>query len=1056
MTRRDFVVGRMFLCMGLVLSFFAFSSPTQAATTITQTTGTGNLGTVVLPPNGNVYGITGGKPVGTNLFHSFGQFSVGTGDIAQFQTTSLIPNNAMSNILGRVTGGNPSSIFGTIDSATYYPGANLFLMNPYGIIFGPNATLNVGGSVTFTTADYLKLAGNVRFEAIPGPQDVLLNASPVAAFGFLGSNPAAIAVQGSQLTVANGTDLSFVGGNRGFTYIDPDTGHPASAPDGVTVTGGRLSAPNGAINLAVTASPGEFLVADLQPTPNINGESFTSYGSIHLAPDSTIDVSGANTVSIRGGQFVLSVSDSVLTTAVGPSVPNNITLNRGSSIVTSNTGPEPGADIEITGVNILISDGSGIATTSSGSGKGGDIHLTMSGDVSLTGGGNVGVSGRIGTDSLGSGSGGSITVSSSSMTVADLGVVETRSFGTGPSGNITIDTTTLNVEGGGLVQTVSASDVSPTGNITIRATDSVTITGTGDITSTSAIINENDGGGTGNISIETGQLQLSNQARIFSLTLFDSDPAAANQAKISVAANSINLTSGSRIDVIGGFISDVGRLEVSAQNLTMSGLSAMSTLTNGPGTSGPILVNVQNLSLSEGSQILSSSELGAGRGGDITINATGSVVLTGQGTDQGGITIPSGVFSRTLAGFEDPSFTGNAGNISITGQSIEVSNGARVDSSSQFFALGNAGNIDLTAPTITVNGGTISTSTEFAGQAGSIALHANTVTLNNGGQLTSSSIVRQTPLFDGEVIPLPSGNAGNVTIQGLASPAQSVLIDGPGSGIFTNTQGTGAGGNILIETGQSTTLKNGAAVSASSTGTMDNAGDAGMVTIHAGNTFLMQDSFVTTQSTKGGGGQIEINASNLFRLVNSKVSSSVLDGTGGGGNITIDPNVVVLQNSQILAQAIQGNGGNITITTPQFLADQTSLVSASSQFGLNGPVTIQRPTSNLSESLGPLTSKPSQTQSLLTQRCAALANGQASSFVVAGREQLPADPGGWLTSPLALARIDAERFGDGTVAYNTPAAMAIHDTDRVSLRRLTPAGFLIANFADSEATGCHS
>ena len=533
---------------------------------------------------------------------------------------------------------------------------------------------------------------------------------------------AAITVQGSQLTLANGTGLSLVGGNRGFTYTDPDTGNPASAPDGVTVTGGRLSAPNGEINLAITVSPGEFLVAGLQPAPNTNLQSFVSFGSVHLAPGSTIDATGTGTVSIRGGQFVLAVTDALLTTAESPSVPDSIILSPGSSIVTSNTGLDPGADvqihtgnfqmngasiltdstdagragdIEIRGVNLLMSEGSGIVTTSSGTGRAGDIRLAVSGDVSLTGGGNVGFSGRIGTDSLGSGSGGSITLTSSSMTVADLGLVETRSFGTGLTGDITMDTTTLNVKGGGVVQTVSASDVSPTGNITIRATEAVTLVGTGDISSTSHIANTNDGGGTGTISIETGRLELNNQARIFNFTWFDSDPAAANQAKISVTADSINLSTGSRIDITGGFISDVGRLDVSAQNLTMSGLSTMSTLTNGPGTSGPIVVNVQDLSVSEGSQIVSSSESGDGRGGDITINANGSVLLTGQGVDQGGIITPSGVFSRTVAGFEDPSFTGDAGNISITGQSIEVSHGARVDSSSQFFALGNAGNIDL-------------------------------------------------------------------------------------------------------------------------------------------------------------------------------------------------------------------------------------------------------------------------------------------------------------------------------------------------------------------------
>jgi large exoprotein involved in heme utilization and adhesion len=191
--------------------------------------------------------------------------------------------------------------------------------------------------------------------------------------------------------------------------------------------------------------------------------------------------------------------------------------------------------------------------------------------------------------------------------------------------------------------------------------------------------------------------------------------------------------------------------------------------------------------------------------------------------------------------------------------------------------------------------------------------------------------------------------------------------------------------------------------------------------------------------------------------VNSTISTSVLGGAGGGGNITIDPNVVALQHSQVIAQAVQGAGGNITLTTPLFLADSSSLVSASSQFGLNGTVTVQSPTSNLSESLGTLPSNPSQAHSLVTQRCAALAYGQTSSFVVAGREQLPADPGGWLTSPLAFAALGGSHdAGDAITSASAVMTMAVHDTGTVSLRRLTPAGFLVAHFADSEAAGCHS
>src|SRR6185503_12390199 len=169
----------------------------------------------------------------------FGNFNVPTNNIANFLNNSGLPT---SNILGRITGGNPSTIFGMIQTSGF-GNANLFLMNPAGFLFGPNATLNVGGMVAFTTADYLRLADGVRFNVMPGiAADALLTPAPVAAFGFLGSNPAAIAVQGSTLQVADGQNLSLVGGNQGFMATDPDTGNPIQVPNGVTMTAGKLLA----------------------------------------------------------------------------------------------------------------------------------------------------------------------------------------------------------------------------------------------------------------------------------------------------------------------------------------------------------------------------------------------------------------------------------------------------------------------------------------------------------------------------------------------------------------------------------------------------------------------------------------------------------------------------------------------------------------------------------------------------------------------------------------------------------------------------------------------
>jgi large exoprotein involved in heme utilization and adhesion len=292
-----------------------------------------------------------------------------------------------------------------------------------------------------------------------------------------------------------------------------------------------------------------------------------------------------------------------------------------------------------------------------------------------------------------------------------------------------------------------------------------------------------------------------------------------------------------------------------------------------------------------------------------------------------------------------------------------------------------------------------------------------------------------------------NGAGGTVTVNATGP----VTIADQGSGLFTTTVGNGAGGNINLR-GSGIQLSNGAAISATSSG----RGNAGNITVNAGNQFTMVNSSVTTEANQASGGAIKINTapSGMVELTNSTISASVLDGTGGGGSVDIDPEFVILQNSQILANAVFGTGGNINITTNLLLPDSLSIISASSQFGQQGTISIQSPISPASGKINPLGQKSLIPTTLFSQRCAAIAEGIFSSFTVAGRDSLPAEPSSWLPSPLALA--SAELLGSTTTEPETRTSLrgSTEEMPVVSLRRIAPPGFLSQSFAAGTTTGC--
>ncbi|PWT73917.1 MAG: hypothetical protein C5B60_07535, partial [Chloroflexi bacterium] len=886
------------------------------------------------PPPGKIqYDITGGtRPGGgPNLFHSFGNFNVPNNNIANFLNNSGLPT---SNILGRVTGGNLSTIFGTIQT-TGFGTANLFLMNPAGFLFGPNATINVGGMVSFTSADYLRLADGARFNAVPNASaDALLSTAPVAAFGFLGSNPGAITVQGSQLSVTPGQSISLVGGNI--------TVQSGVLDDGVTIQPARLVAPGGQINLASVASAGEIIQSQPNQTPSLTPTPNTSLGRIGVT-DATLDVSGVGggTIQIRSGQLVMknpNIQSTTVTLNGGDIsiVSSSIDMD-GGIIQTASVGPGNAGNITVDTGTLSMTNGALLSNmllpnpALPGAGAGGNISVHASDSITISGlRPGVFFFGPVPQTNLPSGiytqtfteaTGGSISITTPNLNLKG-GVVDTLTFGPGNAGDNTHVLDRLSMTDGALLSTVTFGTGNG-GTVNVSATDSIEVVGRrdgllgvagltfvnlpsgidadtyvagkgGNIFVSTPTLNLRTGviaansygvGRGGEINVRTGNLTITGGSGITS-TAFSDGPGGnvtvAASGDITIFGRSGSFFSAGPlvfVDNQSGIASAAfgkgqsGNVTVSARNIVMFDEGIIQAAAGGDGAAGNISVTADNISLSGSAKITSSSGLilgdavigGNGPGGAVTITTNDAFTISGKG---------SGVLSSTVG-------SGAGGTIDITASKLEITDQGAI--SAQTLGAGKAGNINIAANTFNMDGkgSSVLTNTEGAGAGGNIDILAQSLSLHNGALLSAST---------------------------------------------SGTVPSAAGGSITMSVGQSVTLNNGASITASSTG----PGKAGNISINAGNQFAMTNSTVTTEADFSSGGAIKIatTPNGTVQLTNSKISASVLDGTGGGGSVNIDPQFVLLQNSQILANAVFGPGGNIFITTNLLQPDATSIISA--------------------------------------------------------------------------------------------------------------------------------
>ena len=959
----------------------------------------GSLGSAAALP-GPRYAIPAGlgRVAGPNLFHSFSTFSLAASESAQFSGPASI-----ANVISRVTGAGASVIDGRIGCDI--AGANLFLANPQGIVFGPNASLDVSGSFHASTADYVRMADGSRFYADPA-QPSLLGIAPPAAFGFLAASPAPIVVDGTVLATAPGRAITLAAGR-----LELD-GHGGS---------GALRAPGGSLTLAA-AGAGEW------PLDGRGAAPAGAANRIVIADGMRLDASGAGgRIVIRGGQF--RVEGSVVTAqatddggagAIDVDVAGDVELV--DSILQSATaGPHAAGRIAIRADRLLLDDGSLVDTGTFGSGAGGSIAIEV-GEARIAGGSWVrnnveadagGRGGRtdvvvrgtlavdsadsaISTTTLGNGAGGALAIRAGEIVVRG-GSLQAATTTGADAGSVAVDAGRLALAEGGSIIVGTFGD-GHGGRVSVRVSGEVTIEGASSDGAASQIHAATWGGSGdgGSIDVTAGSLALAHDGSINGLAY-----GAGRAATVAVRAGTLTITDGGdittesylrspgsgTITVDAGSIAIVGRGEgrstspgsdrvstgihtfaadiaIRAGSLTMTDSGAITARTWNDNPGGQISVEVARLDLRDGAQINAES-MGhsgfQGRAGNIDVTATESIRIAGEVGDR-----YSGIRVGTRS-------SGDGGRIELNTPLLEIGSGGSVNSATGVFGYGRAGDIVVDADAVRLPGGGILSSSNGSGAGGSISVRAAQAIDIDGGYISAYGDL--------------DGMPGQVA---LATPRLEIVNQGS---ISTSTYGSRPAGDIAIAAGR-IELHGGSSIRSEST----TLADAGTIRIEASERLESDGSSITTAASRASGGNIAIRVPTLVLRGASAVSATVFGGTGDGGNVDIAATrVAAFGDSDITARADQGFGGRITVGAAVFLrAPDVDLDASSNVAGNEGVVAINAPALDLTGAVLPLSAGMRDDVPLRSDACASRIGRGVSSLVLAGRGGVAPDPASWL------------------------------------------------------------
>ncbi len=955
---------------GIVLGGWA-RLPKAALAQIVPDATLGNERSLLVPnvasDRGLIDRIDGGALRGSNLFHSFSDFNVNAGQRVYFANPASI-----SNIIGRITGSSLSQVDGTLG---VLGGANLFLINPNGITFGPNAQLDIRGSFVASTANRVLFPNGYAFDVNqPDAPPLLTVNAPLGLASWLPTT-GTLTNQGN---LATGQDLALTGANldlqgqlRGGRDVSLIATQALTARDRVTApliasAGQQLWVQgNQSVDIAALHRPESGLWAGGDLVVRSNGlvvadTRFTAGGNLRVERlDSSLgrvvsfqdpvfetggdfsiaDYTGASVQILAGGSVTIPGAITI-TGAGGPFNDSTVRLSNGSSLTVTGT-TQPTVDIRAGTTRFFGSPAAGTPTSANITigniiNPGGLVFLTNQFQP------NPALAGKIAV--------GAITTATDPATGAN-------------GGNVAIDArgpltfNTLDASGGDYLSfTVGGNG----GDITLLAQGPIAMPfpasvysygllgGNITLASGTAILQENGPLGINSFALSTiesatfgpgvgGAIRLAAPTiamggNIFSTTngpgrsgdlTLTTDALATNQASI------LNWTFGS---------GDSGRVTVAAKSLAIDLFSILGTVSNSlsGGRGGDVTVQADTITATNGGQIASLA-FGVGDVGNVTVKAQ-KITLAGfvPGDLTGGTFVPSAIFSSSQAGA-----AGNSGAIAITTGTLAISQGARVSTS--VYGVGQAGAIQINASeAIQVDGAVFpDLAVDRAVQPSAIASELFTGAVGGGGDITIATPVLQ--VTKGGVITAGTfgqGDAGSIQI----TATQSATFDGVASfaavgqpdrisraTVRAGATATGNAGTLTITT-PTLTLTNGGQLTAETNGS-GNAGNLqakvsdSLVLTGAGSGILANTSVGAT----GNGGSIFVSNPDRATIREGAQIAVNSQGSGSAGNIFLQAKNLVLSNQGLItAETTSNTGGDIVLQVGDVLALlQTSRISTS-------------------------------------------------------------------------------------------------------------------------------